>query len=223
MTIIDRTGNVPDGLAFKAPCIVGTTANITLSGLQTIDGVVLIENQRVLVFNQTDQTENGIYQASSGAWTRPNDANSNTSFIAGTQVMVTRGALNGFQTFSVTCLDDPIEIGTSELTFAGTGSLALIANSRLADMPAKTIKSNGGGSAAAPSDNLLSTILDWLTMTVGSILYRGALGWQSLGPGTVNQVLTSQGAGAAPVWGSGTASGASITDPFVEHGHFGGV
>jgi len=44
----------------KIPCIVATTANITLSGEQTIDGVLTSTN-RVLVKDQTAGAENGIY------------------------------------------------------------------------------------------------------------------------------------------------------------------
>lgn len=46
---------------------LATTGNITLSGEQVIDGV-LTSNSRVLVKNQTDGTENGIYTTSAGAW-----------------------------------------------------------------------------------------------------------------------------------------------------------
>ena len=57
-----------------APVLVATTANITLSGEQTIDGVVT-STSRVLVNNQTLSQNNGIYTTGSGAWTRTSDAN----------------------------------------------------------------------------------------------------------------------------------------------------
>jgi hypothetical protein len=51
------------GAAYKATCRVASTANITtLSGLLTIDGIVLVANDRVLVKDQTAQN-NGIYIA----------------------------------------------------------------------------------------------------------------------------------------------------------------
>lgn len=52
---------------------VATTGNITLSGLQTIDGYTTLANDRVLVKDQTDPLENGIYDASSGPWVRSED------------------------------------------------------------------------------------------------------------------------------------------------------
>lgn len=57
------------------PCVVATTANITLSGHQTIDGVLTTEGMRVFVRNQSTQANNGPYTASSGAWTRTADGN----------------------------------------------------------------------------------------------------------------------------------------------------
>jgi hypothetical protein len=53
--------NIAVGLDFKQSVRVATTANITLSGNQTIDGVTTSTNDRVLVKNQTTASENGIY------------------------------------------------------------------------------------------------------------------------------------------------------------------
>lgn len=60
-TITDRLAGVTASLASKAPVRAATTANITLSGAQTIDAVAVVADDRVLVKNQTDGTENGIY------------------------------------------------------------------------------------------------------------------------------------------------------------------
>lgn len=65
------------GLSFKNAVLCGTTpvgGNITLSGLQTIDGVTTTLGARVLVKNQTNAAENGIYLANTGAWIRSSDA-----------------------------------------------------------------------------------------------------------------------------------------------------
>lgn len=63
------------GYQIKAECQVTTTVNITLSGLQTIDGYTTLAGDRVLVKNQTNQTQNGIYVAATGTWARSTDAN----------------------------------------------------------------------------------------------------------------------------------------------------
>lgn len=65
--------SVAQGLDIKASVKVATTANITLSGTQTIDGIVLVASDRVLVKDQTTGTQNGIYVVAAGAWTRATD------------------------------------------------------------------------------------------------------------------------------------------------------
>ncbi|CAB4127792.1 hypothetical protein UFOVP96_4 [uncultured Caudovirales phage] len=62
------------GLSFKNPANCATTANITLSGLQTIDGFTVAVGDRVLVKDQTNPAFNGIYTVASGAWARSGDA-----------------------------------------------------------------------------------------------------------------------------------------------------
>ena len=64
---------VAQGLGPKAACAVATTANITLSGLQTIDGYTTLAGDRVLVKNEASSQFNGIYIASAGTWTRATD------------------------------------------------------------------------------------------------------------------------------------------------------
>jgi hypothetical protein len=72
--------SVAQGLDTKASCVVATTANITLSGTQTIDGIAVIAGDRVLVKNQTATAENGIYVVAAGAWSRSSDMNAWAEF-----------------------------------------------------------------------------------------------------------------------------------------------
>lgn len=65
--------NVAQGLDAKQSVKCATTANITLSGLQTIDGITVVAGDRVLVKNQTTTSQNGIYTASAAAWSRASD------------------------------------------------------------------------------------------------------------------------------------------------------
>jgi hypothetical protein len=57
------------GLSWKEPAKAATTANITLSGAQTIDTVSVVAGDIVLVKNQTNAAQNGIYTVQTGAWT----------------------------------------------------------------------------------------------------------------------------------------------------------
>lgn len=64
---------IAQGLDPKGSVLAATTTNITLSGLQIIDGVSVTVGSRVLVKNQSTASQNGIYVVASGAWTRASD------------------------------------------------------------------------------------------------------------------------------------------------------
>lgn len=76
-----------NGLAWKAPVRAATTANITLSAPQTIDGISVIAGDRVLVKNQSTQAQNGIYVVAAGAWTRASDANTWAELVSAAVVV----------------------------------------------------------------------------------------------------------------------------------------
>lgn len=115
-TTIDRIRGINSGIAIKAPCRVRTTANITLSGLHTIDGVALAADDRVLVMAQSTQSENGIYKASTGSWVREPDFDGNRDIVNGTLVYVTAGSVYAESLWVVTSAN-PITIGTTSITF----------------------------------------------------------------------------------------------------------
>ena len=95
-------------------------------------------------------------------------------------------------------------LGVGTLTLEANG----VTNGFLDFMPPKTIKANLLSTTAAPTDSTLSSLLDAdISNVQGSIIYRGASGWVSLPPGTVGQVLGTQGAGSDPSWGSVLGSG----------------
>ena len=114
----DRRLGVNASKAIKVACRVATTVPITLSGLQTVDGVALAALDRVLVKDQADTTTNGIYDADTGAWTRSVDFDGNVDAAKGTLIFLTSGtqASSFWQLTSA----DPIVIGTSALTFSNT-------------------------------------------------------------------------------------------------------
>jgi hypothetical protein len=65
--------SVAQGLDTKQSVVAATTANITLSGTQTIDGIAVIAGDRVLVKNQSTASQNGIYVVNASSWTRSDD------------------------------------------------------------------------------------------------------------------------------------------------------
>lgn len=128
----DRRLGLTGGTAFKAPCKAATTANITLSAEQTIDGVSCVTGNRVLVKNQTTATENGIYVVDSGSWTRDLDFDGSNDVVQGTQVFINAGGTaNGGGTFVVTT-SGTISPGTSSISFSRTSAGAVTPSSNVA-------------------------------------------------------------------------------------------
>ena len=125
---------VAQGLNPKGAVKCATTANITLSGLQTIDTYSVLAGNRVLVKNQTNSAENGIYVASASAWTRATDMDT-WAEVTGAYTVVLYG--NQGDTGWVSTSADTGTIGTTAITWvqfsgsavytAGTG-LSLVAN-----------------------------------------------------------------------------------------------
>lgn len=107
------------GLDVKASVKAATTANITLSNTQTVDGVALSVGDRVLVKDQSTASQNGIYVVASGSWTRASDADNNPGgeVTSGMFTFVELGTVNANCGFVLTT-SDPITLGTTDLSFA---------------------------------------------------------------------------------------------------------
>lgn len=103
--------NVAAGLDAKQSARAATTANITLSAPQTIDGISVIAGNRVLVKNQTTASANGIYQVNAGAWTLTADSQTGT-LTSGALVSIEEGTANGAKAFVLTTVN-PITVGTT--------------------------------------------------------------------------------------------------------------
>lgn len=152
----------PD-LAIKAPVRVATTGgniNLQTLGLGTIDGVALAAGDRVLVKDQTDQTTNGIYNASTGPWTRTIDANNNSQLTTGTLVPVINGTQNGGKVYQVTAAL-PIVLGTTSLAFA---VMAIATGNFVGDSGA------GGSAGLVPAPPAGSSALNKFLMASGSFI-----------------------------------------------------
>ena len=108
--------NARVGIDAKESVVAATTANITLSNTQTVDGVALAVGNRVLVKNQTTATENGIYIVSGAAWTRATDAVTGT-LTPGAFVFVESGSVNADSGW-VLSTTGAITVGTTALSFA---------------------------------------------------------------------------------------------------------
>ena len=110
--------------SIKEPCRVATTGNNALHPVYnvTIDGVTLVEGQRLLVKNQTTARDNGIYVCGavvSGAstFTRATDFDNDSEVKSGTLVTVNEGTANGNKVFMMTEDTNPIIVGTTAIYF----------------------------------------------------------------------------------------------------------
>lgn len=123
----DRRFGVNGGMAIKVPCRVCATSNITLSGEQTIDGVAVVDGDRVLVTGQTDGSENGIYECDTGTWSRTKDWDGVYDIVTGTLVYARSGTSDSGWYYVATT--GAITIGTTSVTIslAGTSLVATTA------------------------------------------------------------------------------------------------
>ncbi|MGE3487442.1 MAG: hypothetical protein AB7L09_22200 [Nitrospira sp.] len=115
---------------FKDPVRVATTANVaSLAGgaPNTLDGITLAANDRILVKDQTTGAENGIYTVTTlgtganGTWTRATDADSSAELPPGSVLSVQEGTANGDKMFML-ATNGPITLGTTALTFSAYGA-----------------------------------------------------------------------------------------------------
>lgn len=113
------------GLVIKTPVVAATIgSNITLSAgaPNTLDGVTLHANDRVLVKDQTDAKENGIYfvqtlgSGSNGTWARTTDADTGAELVTGSYVFITGGTVNANAAYTMVTTGT-ITIGTSLITW----------------------------------------------------------------------------------------------------------
>ena len=114
-TTTSRLEGLTGEVSIKVPVRVATTANITLSGTQTIDAIAVVADDRVLVKDQTAGTENGIYIASATAWTRAKDFNGARDTTKGTMVLVLEGTVGSTTLHMLNT--DAVIFGTTSISF----------------------------------------------------------------------------------------------------------
>ena len=112
--------NLVAGLKTRIITRVATTANINLSNAlengDTLDGITLATGNKVLVKDQTDATENGIYNVvASGTATRDTDYDT-VAELAGQLVIVQEGSTNADKIFLCTT-DNSGSIGSVNIVF----------------------------------------------------------------------------------------------------------
>lgn len=117
----DRIDGLNMGVAVKAACTVASTAALTLSGVQTVDGIVVGNaGERVLERNAASAVDNGIYTARSSSWIRALDCDGRKDLLPGSLVYVDRG--NAYARTLWVCnssaTSTAITVGTDALTWS---------------------------------------------------------------------------------------------------------
>ena len=147
------------GIDWKPSVRVATTAAITLAtGLEngdTLDGVVLATGDRVLVKNQTDATENGIYVvAASGAPARSSDADTAAEITASFAVFVEEGTVNTDSGWTLTN-NGAVTVGTTALSFTQFTGLGQITAGAGLTKTANTLDVIGGDGITVNADSVV--------------------------------------------------------------------
>ena len=118
-----------------------------MSGTQTIDGVAVSADERVLVKDQSTGAQNGIYLCKSGSWARASDFDSDTEVTSGAFTFVEQGSVNADAGFVLTT-DGTITVGTTALSFTQfSGAGAITAGDGLQKSGTELsadVKANGG-------------------------------------------------------------------------------
>jgi hypothetical protein len=208
---------VKTGLDVKDSVVVATTANITIATAlnvgDTIDGVTLSDGDRVLVKDQSDATENGIYVAGSSP-ARAGDANANAELTGGSFVFVEQGTANGDNGYVFTHNGTPT-LGSTNLTvaqFSGAGQItagaALTKTGNQLDVGVDDSSIEVSSDAlrvksAGITNTMLAGSIDLTSKVTGTLpVANGGTGAASL---TANRMLVANGTSAIAVLGAGTA------------------
>lgn len=139
----------------KMPVRAATTANIaSLAGgaPNTLDGVSLASNDRVLVKDQATGSQNGIYvvttlgTGANGTWSRATDADGVGELMPGVLVVVQEGTAAADSVWELST-DGPITIGSTSLSFSRKDSSSAVTVQGLF----KNLQLSAGGVAASVS------------------------------------------------------------------------
>lgn len=204
------------GLDVKASVRAATTAAVTLSGLQTVDGVALAGGDRVLVKNQAAAAANGLYVAGTGAWTRTGDADL-WSEMPGAFVFVEQGTVNA-DTGWVCTADAGGTLGTTAIgwsQFTGVGTLVagagIVVTGNQVALAATAVTAGSYGSAGSVATftvdaqgRLTAAGSAAIAIDAGAIA-TGTLATARLGSGTASAstFLRGDGTWATPAGGGG--------------------
>ena len=180
------------------------TSSLTLSGLQTVDGVSLLAGDRVLASN--NGINSGIYVVNAGPWTRALDADISSEFKPGKQVFVNEGTSFSDTVWSITN-DGAITLGTTIVTFTQASGLGQVVAGPGLSKSGNTISAVAGTGITLAGNNIALTgqALALHNLATNGLIIRN-------GTGTViSRSIAVTGTGISITNGDGVAANPSIT------------
>lgn len=137
-----------------APVAAATTANITLSGSQSIDGVTS-GTSRILVKNQTLPRENGVYVSAAGAWTRATDSDSWVE-LTNKRVFVLGGSTQAGSSWASTIVAGGT-LNTTDVTYAQSSTQSVYSGSGGVDVTGTVVSLSGSVLTTLGLNNVTNT------------------------------------------------------------------
>lgn len=196
---------VAQGVDVKGSVRAATTANITLSGTQTIDGIAVVAGDRVLVKDQTTQSQNGIYIAAAGAWSRATDADAWAELVSAF-CFVEQGTV-GADTGWVCTVDQGGTLGTTAVVFSQfSGAGQITAGAGLTKTGNQIDVGAGAGIQVNADDiQLAGQALALHNLATNGSIHRTAAGT------LVSRTLASSGTGVSVANGDGVAGNPTVS------------
>jgi len=192
--------NLINGTKWLQPVVVIATTNIALTGLLTIDGYTVSAGERVAATGQSTGSQDGVYVAAAGAWTRATDLPTGSD-AASVAFWVQKGTVNADKAFVCTNDTGSAVVGTDGLTFITFSS----GTSYVADEVSLTLTGNTFSIKA-------------LGVTNAEVATAAAIARTKIANGTADHVVINNGSGTLSSeanlavtrggTGSGTAAGA---------------
>lgn len=220
------------GLDAKQSCKVATIANITLAGgaPNTLDGISLGVTDRILVKDQTTQSQNGIYTVqtlgtgANGTWVRAVDLDAPAEFPSA-YTWIEQGTVNA-DTGWVCTNDVGLIIGTTNITFvqfSGAGQIiggaGLLKTGNTLDVGAGAGITVNADTIQVANNGITNAMIADGAIDVSTADVTGTLPVAKGGTGGTTNPTARASLAAAGYYSSAThGAGATISIPQATHG-----
>jgi hypothetical protein len=204
--------SVAEGLHIHESVVAATTGNVALATAlengDVLDGITLATGNRILVKNQTTQSENGIYVvAASGQPSRAADFDTATEVDSGDFVFVYSGTANAGTGWVQT--NRPATIGTDAIAFTQFSGAGTYIGGAGLTLDGTTFNVGAGTGIQVNADTIENTGVLSITGTANQITASGSTGAITLsGPQDLHSAAT-------PTFGGVTVGSVTLTDALM--------